>query len=182
MKIGYARVSTEEQNLDMQLTALRKAKCTKIYEEKQSGANRNRVELNKMLETLRPGDVVVVWKLDRLARSTRILLELLEEIIDADAKFVSLSEPWADTTSPAGKMIVTVLSGMAEFERDLIRERTKTGRLAAIERGVKFGRPKKLTPAEKKQVKRRRENGESIRDIADYFNVHFTTIYRALEE
>jgi len=182
LKIGYARVSTEEQNLDMQLTALRKAKCTKIYEEKQSGASRNRVELNKMLETLRPGDVVVVWKLDRLARSTRILLELIEEIIDAEAKFVSLSEPWADTTSPAGKMIVTVLSGMAEFERDLIRERTKTGRIAALERGVKFGRPKKLTPAEKKQVKRRRENGESIRDIADSFNVHFTTVYRALEE
>ena len=107
---------------------------------------------------------------------------MLEEIIEAEAKFVSLSEPWADTTSPAGKMIVTVLSGIAEFERDLIRERTKTGRLAALQRGVKFGRPRKLTPAEKKQVKRRREDGQSIRDIAQLFNVHFTTVYRALDD
>ena len=182
MKIGYARVSTEEQNLDMQLTALRKAKCTRIFEEKQSGASRNRAELNKLLDILRPGDVVVVWKLDRLARSTKILLEILEEIIESGAKFVSLSEQWADTTSPAGKMIITVLSGMAEFERDLIRERTKTGRLAALRRGVKFGRPVKLTAAEKKQIKRRRENGESIRDIAESLSVHFTTVYRALEE
>lgn len=182
MKIGYARVSTKEQNLDMQLSALRKAKCTKIFEEKESGVSRNRTELNKLLEILRPGDVVLVWRLDRLARSTKLLLEVLEKVIDSGAKFVSLSESWADTTSPAGKMVVTVLSGIAEFERDLIRERTKIGRLEAKRRGVKFGRPKKLGADQKKAILRRLKDDQSIREIAEDYNVHFTTVYRVLNE
>ena len=117
MKIGYARVSTEDQNLDIQLAALQKAKCQRIYQEKRSGVGRDRPELRRMLQELRQGDIIVVWKLDRLARSTKILLETIEQIIEAGAKFQSLSEPWADTTSPGGKMVMTVFAGIAEFEK-----------------------------------------------------------------
>ena len=135
MKIGYARVSTQDQNLDLQLRALKKAGCRKIFQEKVSGATRARPELQRMLEHLREGDVLVVWKLDRLARSTRHLLETMEVIREAGARFQSLSEPWADTTTHAGKMIMTVFAGIAEFERDLIRERTTAGLNAAMQRG-----------------------------------------------
>ncbi|KXU29132.1 resolvase, partial [Sphingobium sp. AM] len=134
MKIGYARVSTEEQNLDMQLTALRKAGCKKIFQEKISGTKWERPELHKMLDIVDTDDIVVVWRLDRLARSTKMLLEITDRILEAGAKFSSLSEPWADTTSPAGKMIMTFFAGMAEFEKDLIRDRTGSGRKAAKER------------------------------------------------
>ncbi|HEY9785669.1 MAG TPA: recombinase family protein [Candidatus Obscuribacterales bacterium] len=144
MKIGYARVSTEEQNLDIQLTALRKSGCKKIYQEKISGTKWERPELHKMLNSLQSGDIVVVWRLDRLARSTKMLLEITDRIMDSKAKFTSLLEPWADTTSPAGKMIMNIFAGMAEFERDLIRARTGAGRTEAIKRGVKFGRPSKM--------------------------------------
>ena len=146
MKVGYARVSTIEQNLDLQLQALKKAGCQKIYREKVSGATRQRPEFQRMLDQIRGGDVIVVWKLDRLARSTRDLLETTETIREAGAKFQSISEPWADTTTHAGKMIMTVFAGIAEFERDLIRERTGAGREAAKKRGVQFGRPAEAQP------------------------------------
>jgi DNA invertase Pin-like site-specific DNA recombinase len=139
MKVGYARVSTQDQSLDLQLRALKKAGCRKIFQEKASGGTRVRPEFQRMLDQLREGDVIVVWKLDRLARSTRHLLETVEIICDAGARFQSLSEPWADTTTHAGKMIMTVFAGIAEFERDLIRERTAAGRNAAKQRGVRFG-------------------------------------------
>lgn len=129
--IGYARVSTDDQNLDLQRTALADAGCTRIYEEKLSGANRNRPELARLLDHLRGGDVVVVYRLDRLARSTRDLLEIAEQLKEADAGLRSLSEPWADTTSPAGRMVLTVFAGIAEFERTLIHERTGAGLAAA---------------------------------------------------
>ena len=180
MKIGYARVSTEEQNLDMQLGALRKAGCKKIFQEKISGTKWERPELQKMLGIVDAGDIVIVWRLDRLARSTKMLLEIIDRIMDAGAKFSSLSEPWADTTSPAGKMIMTIFAGMAEFERDLIRDRTGTGRKAALERGVKFGRPSKITPAQMKLIKRLLNEGQSIRQVAETFEVHYTTLYRLL--
>ena len=128
MKIGYARVSTQDQNLDLQLKALKKAGCQKIFREKISGVNRNRPEFQRMLDQLRGGDTIVVWKLDRLARSTRDLLNTMETLADAGAKFQSLSEPWANTTTHAGKMIMTVFAGIAEFERDLISERDLTRR------------------------------------------------------
>ena len=115
MKIGYARVSTEDQKLTIQIEALKKAGCTLIFREKVSGAYRDRPELNRMLDQLRKGDVVAVWKLDRLARSTRNLLEIVETISNAGARFQSISEPWADTTSHAGKMIMTIFAGIAEF-------------------------------------------------------------------
>ncbi len=178
MKIGYARVSTIEQNLDLQLQALKKAGCQKIYREKVSGATRQRPEFQRMLDQIRVGDVIVVWKLDRLARSTRDLLETIETIQEAGAKFQSISEPWADTTTHAGKMIMTVFAGIAEFERDLIRERTGAGRDAAKKRGVQFGRPRKLNPEQMQLVRRLLDEGKSVRDLAKTFDVHIATIYR----
>lgn len=178
MKIGYARVSTTDQNLDLQLTALKEAGCGRIFQEKISGVKKDRIELQRLLEHLRPGDIVVVWKLDRLARSTHHLLELVESIRGAEASFCSLSEPWADTTSHAGKMIMTVFAGIAEFERDLIRERTSAGRVAAKQRGIRFGRPKKMNEEQKLLAKRLLEENKSVNEIAKTFNVHKATIYR----
>lgn len=178
-KIGYARVSTQDQNLDLQIRALKKVGCRKIFQEKASGATvRGRPEFQRMLDQLREGDIVVVWKLDRLARSTRDLLETMEIIRDAGARFQSLSEPWADTTTHAGKMIMTVFAGIAEFERDLIRERTSAGRSAAMKRGVRFGRPRKLSPDQRHLIARLLDEGSSIRDLANTFNVHPATVYR----
>jgi DNA invertase Pin-like site-specific DNA recombinase len=178
MNIGYARVSTLDQNLDLQMQALRKAGCKKIFREKLSGASRERPEFQRMLEQLRNGDTVIVWKLDRLARSTRDLLETMETIREAGARFQSLSEPWANTTSHAGKLIMTVFAGIAEFERDLIRERTSAGRQAARRRGIHLGRPRKLNPEQTNLVRRLINEGKSVTQIADTFNVHTATIYR----
>ena len=178
MKIGYARVSTTDQNLDLQLAVLKEAGCGRIFQEKISGAKRNRPELQRLLDQLRPDDVVVVWKLDRLARSTQNLLELADQIKNAEASFCSLSEPWADTASPSGKMIMTVFAGISEFERDLIRERTGAGRAAAKERGVRFGRPEKMNEEQKLLAKRLLQEDKSVSEIARTFNVHKATIYR----
>ena len=134
-----------------------------------------------MLDQIRVGDVIVVWKLDRLARSTRDLLETIETIQEAGAKFMSISEPWADTTTHAGKMIMTIFAGIAEFERDLIRERTGAGREAAKKRGVRFGRPRKLNPEQMQLVRRLLDEGRSVRELAKTFDVHIATIYRLVE-
>jgi DNA invertase Pin-like site-specific DNA recombinase len=181
MKIGYARVSTTDQNLDLQRVALKEAGCQRIFQEKISGAHRRRPELERLLDQLRAGDTVVVWKLDRLARSTRDLLEIAEAIKAADASFRSLSEPWADTTSHAGKMIMTIFAGIAEFERDVIRERTGAGRLLAKQRGVRFGRPQKLKNDQRELAMRLLQEGKSVGEVARTFNVHGTTIYRLLQ-
>jgi DNA invertase Pin-like site-specific DNA recombinase len=178
MKIGYARVSTLEQNLDLQLRALEKAGCKKLFREKVSGGNRDRPQFQRMLDQIRVGDTIVVWKLDRLARSTRDLLETMETIREAGGRFRSLSEPWADTTTHAGKMIMTIFAGIAEFERDLIRERTGAGREAARKRGVRFGRPRKLSLDQEQLARRLVLEGKSASDIARTFNVHAATIYR----
>jgi DNA invertase Pin-like site-specific DNA recombinase len=178
VKIGYARVSTQDQNLDLQLKALKKAQCEKIFREKLSGFDRHRPEFQRMLDQIRPGDTIVVWRLDRLARSTRDLLNTMETINEAGGKFQSLSEPWANTTTHAGKMIMTVFAGIAEFERDLIRERTGAGREAAKQRGVRFGRPRKLNPDQTQVASQLIAQGKPIRDIARTFNVHEATIYR----
>jgi DNA invertase Pin-like site-specific DNA recombinase len=179
MHLGYARVSTEDQNLDIQLQVLKQAGCASIFQEKISGARRQRPELAKMLEHVRAGDMVIVWKLDRLARSTRDLLEISDTIAQAGAGLKSLSEPWADTTSPAGRMVLTVFAGLAEFERELIKERTGTGRIAAKERGVRFGRPSSLSPDQTVLARRLLDEGKSAREVAETFGVHKTTIYRA---
>jgi DNA invertase Pin-like site-specific DNA recombinase len=178
MKIGYARVSTLEQNLDLQLRALKKSGCKRIFQEKVSSTGRKRLEFLRMLDQIREGDTVVVWKLDRLARSTRELLETMETIGEAGARFQSLSEPWADTTTHAGKMIMTVFAGIAEFERDLIRERTAAGREAARSRGVRFGRPRKLNSEREQLARRLIGEGKPVSEVAKTFNVHAATIYR----
>ena len=180
MLIGYARVSTEDQDLALQREALRGTGCQRIYEEKMSGAKRSRPELNRMLEQLRAGDVVVVSRLDRLARSTRDLLEIAEQLKQAEAGLRSLHEPWADTTSPAGRMVLTVFAGIAEFERELIQERTGSGRLAAKARGVRFGRPTKLSGDQVKLAQRLIGEGHPVLEVAKLLKVHRTTLYRAL--
>jgi DNA invertase Pin-like site-specific DNA recombinase len=135
-----------------------------------------------MLDQIRDGDILVVWKLDRLARSTRDLLETMETIRGAGGKFQSLSEPWADTTTNAGKMIMTIFAGIAEFERGLIREPTSAGREAARKRGVRFGRPRKLTPEQENLARRLISEGKSVRETATVFKVHAATIYRLVPE
>jgi DNA invertase Pin-like site-specific DNA recombinase len=178
VKIGYARVSTQDQNLDLQLKALKKAGCQKTFREKVSGLNRQRPEFQRMLDQIRPGDTIIVWKLDRLARSTRDLLNTIETINEAGGKFRSLSEPWANARTQAGKMIMTVFAGLAEFERDLIRERTSAGRAAAKQRGVRFGRPRKLNPDQAQVASQLLSAGKAVRDLARTFKVHEATIYR----
>lgn len=182
MKIGYARVSTKEQSLDIQIKALQRAGCKLIYQEKVSGVGRTRPEFQKMMQQIRKDDVLIIWRLDRLARSTRMLLETIETLQERGASFKSLQEPWADTTSAAGRMVMTFFAGMAEFERDLIRDRTDVGRKAALERGVKFGRPSKLSDEQLKLARKLLKQGESIHAVAGIFGVHFTTLYRYLRD
>lgn len=183
MLLGYARVSTEDQDLAIQCATLEHAGCRRIFQEKVSGAHRARPELERMLAQLRDGDTVIVCKLDRLARSTRDLLDIAEVISRAGAGLRSLGEPWADTSSPSGRMILTVFAGIAEFERALIRERTGAGRVAAKARGVRFGRPPKLSD-EKSALVARLLGDEasklSPREAAKTFGVHRSTIYRTL--
>ena len=137
--IGYARVSTQGQDLAQQRETLSAMGCQRIFEEKVSGAKRDRPELGRLFDHLRTGDVVTVTRLDRLARSTSDLLHIAERINDSGAGLRSLAEPWADTTSPAGRMVLTIFAGIADFERSLIGERTSAGRAAALARGVRFG-------------------------------------------
>jgi DNA invertase Pin-like site-specific DNA recombinase len=181
MRLGYARVSTDDQNLDHQRLRLREAGCERHFEEKVSGTRRDRPELARLLDQLRREDVVVVTRLDRLARSTGNLLEIAEAIRAREAGLLSLAEPWADTTSPAGRMVLTVFAGIAEFERELIRQRTDEGRQAARQRGVSFGRPSKLRPDQRELVTRLLQEGRSVSDVARTFNVHPATIYRCIE-
>lgn len=180
MLLGYARVSTEDQHLALQRAALTRAGCQRLYEEKLSGAKRARPELERMLDHLRAGDVVVVSRLDRLARSTRDLLDIAERLRERDAGLRSLQEPWADTTSPAGRMVLTVFAGIAEFERALIHDRTHFGRLAAQARGVRFGRPVKLSSDQVALAQRLISEGQTVREVAKMLKVHRSTLYRAI--
>lgn len=181
MKIGYARVSTEDQTLERQRQRLSAAECEELFEEKISGARRNRPELEKLIARLRKGDVLVVTRLDRLARSTSELLRTVERLVEKQVGLQSLDEPWADTTSPSGRMVLTVFAGIAEFERHLIRSRTDDGRVAAKARGVAFGRPPKMRPDQQALACELVRDGKSISEIARTFNVHPATIYRCLE-
>lgn len=180
MKIGYARVSTTDQNLDAQLQTLKAEGCKRIYQERVSGVKKHRPELEKLLEQLREEDTVVISRLDRLARSTRDLLDIAERIGKAGAHFYSLAEPWANTTCHTGRMLMTVFAGIGEFERDLIRERTSVGRVAAKSRGVKFGRPLKIKNEQRNLIEHLLEQGKSVNEIALTFSIHPSTVYRAL--
>ena len=178
MKIGYARVSTRDQNLDAQVDALKEAGAKKLFTEKQSGKSRKRTELEKMLEQLREGDVVVVTKYDRLARSLPDLLSIVATIRDKGAGFKSLGED-IDTTTPSGRLIFHVFASIAEFERERIVERTHEGLTAARKRGRVGGRPKALAPEAVEDVKRMRDvELRPIAEIARVFKVSRSTIYR----
>src|SRR3982075_2898363 len=163
---GYARVSTDGQSLSAQLSDVKAAKCEKIFQEKISGARSDRKQLAKLMAQLVKGDVLVVTRLDRLARSTRDLLNLLGTIGEKGAGFKSLRDAWADTTTAHGRLMLTVLGGLAEFERELILTRTSEGRARAVARGDKMGRPFKLTPEQKRQARARLDAGEASREIA----------------
>lgn len=183
MLIGYARVSTGEQDLRQQRDELHAAGCTRIFAEKITGTHAKRPELVRMLDHLRPGDVVTVTRLDRLARSTRDLLDIAEQLQAKDAGLRSLAEPWADTTSPAGRMVLTIFGGIAEFERSLIVERTRNGREAAKRRGVRFGPPPTLTAAQLTHARDLIEREERpMKEVADLLGVHRTTLWRALQK
>jgi DNA invertase Pin-like site-specific DNA recombinase len=175
---GYARCSTEGQSLDAQLAALKAAGATKVYSEKVSGAVTDRKALAKAIAALGQGDVLLVTRLDRLARSTRDLLNTLDAIAKRGAGFKSLADPMIDTTSPHGKLIIAVLAALAEFERSMILARTSEGRARAQQRGVKFGRKHSLTPHQQAEALRRREAGETLMDIARSFNCSHSTISR----
>jgi DNA invertase Pin-like site-specific DNA recombinase len=176
--IGYARVSTDGQALEAQLAQLWAEGCAKVFREKASGAKTERAQLAKLMTSLAPGDVVIVTRLDRLARSTRDLLNTLKEIGDKGAGFRSLADAWADTTTPVGRLMLTVLGGLAEFERELIRARTSEGRARAKARGVRLGRPPKLNPHQRREALQRRESGEAHAAIARTFGVAHSTISR----
>src|SRR6516225_1807151 len=176
--VGYARVSTQDQNLTGQLEALKAAGAETVYREKISGARADRPQLAKLMAVLKAGDTVLVTKIDRLGRSTRELLELIERIGKAGAAFRSLGDPLFDTTSSQGKLMATLLAAIAEFERDLIRERTGDGRKRAMAKGVKFGRKPKLSDYQRQEAIRRRAAGETLASIAKSYAVDISMISR----
>jgi DNA invertase Pin-like site-specific DNA recombinase len=175
---GYARVSTKDQTLASQDAQLHAAGCAKVFAEKISGAKSDRPELKKVLKTLGQGDVLIVTRLDRLARSTRDLLNILAEAAKLGAGFKSLAEVWADTTTSHGRLMLTVLGGLAEFERDLILARTSDGRTRAQARGVKFGRKPILDAHQRQEALRRLAEGEAQADVARSYAVSQATISR----
>jgi DNA invertase Pin-like site-specific DNA recombinase len=179
MIYGYARVSTDGQSLDAQREVLKAVGCTKVFSEKQSGTKTDRAALAKAVAVLEPGDVLIVTKIDRLARSTRDLLNTLHEVTAKDAGFRSLGDPWLDTTTPHGKLLTTVLAGFAEFERMLIISRTSEGRKRAKARGQHMGRPSKLSPFQRAEAIARVKTGvETLSDIGRSYGVSHTTIGR----
>ncbi len=182
MKIGYARVSTEEQNLDLQRHALDAAGCDKIFEDHGvSGSISIRQGLNEALAALRRGDVLVVWKLDRLGRSLHHLIEVVTGLQDQGIGFLSLQEQ-ISTNSSGGRFYLHILAALAEFEREMIRERTRAGMQAAKRRGVKLGRPHKLSDADIEIAKKMLANGTTRQDIAKGLGVSLLTLRKALRE
>jgi DNA invertase Pin-like site-specific DNA recombinase len=176
--VGYARVSTRDQDLTAQIEALKAAGAATIYREKVSGVRADRPQLAKLMASLKAGDIVTVTKLDRLGRSTRELLELIERISKAGASFRSLGDPLFDTTGAQGRLLVTMLAAIAEFERELIRERTGAGRERAIAEGVKFGRKRKLSDYQRTEAVKRRAAGETLAAIAKSYGVDISMISR----
>ena len=179
MIYGYARVSTGSQSEAAQVAALRKHGAGKVFREVAQGDKTDRAQLRRVLNQLASGDLLMVTRLDRLARSTRDLLNTLASIAEKKAGFRSLADTWADTTTPHGRLMLTVLGGLAEFEKELIRARTGEGRARAKARGVRSGRKPKLTDHQKREaIKRRDRYGEPVREIARSYNVSHSTISR----
>jgi DNA invertase Pin-like site-specific DNA recombinase len=176
--IGYARVSTVGQTLEAQLEQLGAAHCEPVFREKAGGARIDRKELQRLLRSLKAGDTVVVTRIDRLARSTFDLFAIVRQIVEAGAQFRSLAEPWADTSTSTGRLMLAVLGGLADVERDLIRTRTAEGRSRAKARGTHMGRPPKLTANQRLEARERLDNGEPVADVARTFNVSAATISR----
>jgi DNA invertase Pin-like site-specific DNA recombinase len=176
--IGYARVSTQGQDLTAQLDALKAAGAETVYREKVSGVRADRPQLAKLMASLKSGDIVTVTKLDSLGRSTRELLELIERIGKAGASFRSLGDPLWDTSSSQGRLLSTLLAAIADFERDLIRERTGEGRKRAMSKGIRFGRKPKLSDYQRDEAIKRRAAGEALADIAKSYGVHLSMISR----
>jgi DNA invertase Pin-like site-specific DNA recombinase len=179
MTHAYARVSTDGQSVDAQVRQLKAAGARKVWRETASGAKTDRVQLRRVLDQLDAGDVLMVTRLDRLARSTRDLLNILATIAEEKAGFRSLGDTWADTTTSHGRLMLTVLGGLAEFERDLIRARTSEGRARAVANGVKLGRKPTLTPHQRREaIKRVNAEKETLGEIARSYNVSRWTISR----
>ncbi|MBT1171211.1 recombinase family protein [Bifidobacterium sp. SO4] len=180
-RFGYARVSTNGQTADLQRDALDKAGCDRLFVDVASGAKAHRPELDRMMELLREGDVVVVWRLDRLGRSVQNLVELMNRFQQMGVGFVSLNEA-IDTTTPGGILVFNIFAALAQFERDLIRERTNAGLEAARARGRKGGRPTKLDGRQVREIRRLYESRTvTVNQIAAMMGVGRATIYRALE-
>jgi DNA invertase Pin-like site-specific DNA recombinase len=178
MIVAYARVSSDGQTLDAQLASLKAAGAGRIFAEKVSGAKTDRKQLAKAIATLGAGDVLLVTRLDRLARLTRDLLNVLAAISEKGAGFRSIADPMIDTTSPHGRLILAVLGALAEFERSMILSRTAEGRKRAQANGVRFGRKPSLTPHQQAEALRRRAEGQSLMEIGRLFNVSHSTIAR----
>ena len=176
--LGYARVSTQDQNLSGQLEALKAAGADLVFKEKISGARADRPQLAKLMASLKAGDVLLVTKLDRLGRSTRELLDLIERIGKAGAAFRSLGDPLWDTSSSQGRLLSTLLAAIAEFERDLIKERTGEGSKRAQAAGVQFGRKRKLSDYQRQEALKRRAAGETLSEIAKSYAVDVSMISR----
>jgi DNA invertase Pin-like site-specific DNA recombinase len=178
---GYARVSTDGQSVEAQVRQLRAAGAEKVWRETASGAKADRIQLRRVLDQLERGDVLMVTRLDRLARSTRDLLNIMATIADKRAGFRSLGDTWADTTTAHGRLMLTVLGGLAEFERELIRTRTSEGRARAVANGVKLGRKPTLTPHQRREaIKRVNAEKETLGEIARSYNVSRWTISRLI--
>ena len=182
MKVGYTRISTQDQNQDLQIDALNNAGCERIFSDKVSGAKADRPGLNEVLEYLRPGDCLVVWKLDRLGRNLKHLIEVVEDLKSKKIGFVSLQDGF-DTTTNGGKFVFQIFGAMAEFERDVIRERTRAGLDAARARGRTGGRKEKLNTTQVAALKTMYESKKhSLGEICSTFDIAKPTIYRYLEK
>lgn len=182
MLLGYARVSTQDQNLNRQLDQLNDAGCMRIYTEKVSGTKVTRIELEKMLDQLREGDIIIVSELTRLSRSTKDLFTLIDRIEKQGANIKSLKESWLDTTTPHGKFMFTIFAGVSQFERDLIADRTREGLASARKRGIKGGRPPKSRDKIELALKMYNDKKYSIAQIEDATNVSKATLYRYINK
>ena len=182
MKFGYARVSSNTQDHAAQVEALKAAGCERIFSEKASGKTTNgRPEFTKLMKALSYGDVVAVVKLDRLARSSRDLQNILHELQELGCDFVSLGESWCDTTTDVGRLMMAIMAGIAEFERSLIRKRCEEGILRAKRKGTKFGRPTALDPSQRRRIAERYTAGETMAELARDYECGEATIWRALQ-